>query len=195
MKRVFFIRHGQSEANINYDLLFEKEEKDIPLTNQGLIDAANAAISLKAQLDGLLIELKDATVLVSPWRRTMQTVMTIVNALGFLNINAPIPTPLITEHYMNLVGHKDNWQKFLDYKASGWNVPNFMDVQYEGGESLRGLFNRANIFVEQLRNMPDQTIIVVGHGKFIKMCMDIIDGKEPSDVGHPKNGEVILRSL
>lgn len=195
MKTVFFVRHGQSEANADVNIHFSKNEEDIRLTPKGKNDAISASKSLKTQLNQLNSNLLEVTFIISPWTRAIETMNEISKELGIPSAQHHTISNLITEHYMNLVGHEENWKKFLAYKESKWNVSEFMDVQYEGGESLRDLLNRATVFVTQLYGMTDEIIVVVGHGKFIKMCMDVIDGKEPNDEGHPKNGEVIMRAL
>ena len=190
MKNIYFIRHGQSEANVDHDILKTREDSSIPLTKKGIKDAKNAGEKLKELLAN---DKNEPTVYVSPWSRTKQTCEQIY---GKLHLSKPPKVyPGIAEHFMNLVGNEENWEKFSQFKASNWSIKDFVNVTYEGGESLGDVMVRADKFVEFLSGFPEGPIIVVSHGQFIKMVLAIIDGTDPDSIPHPQNGEVIKREL
>lgn len=189
MKNIYLIRHGQSEANLDWNILREREEKEIELTAQGHKEAKKAGLKLK---DLLTNEKNKPRFFVSPWLRALQTHNQIEAEVGE-GITTIVPG--ITEHYMNLVGNEENWNKFHERWKSGWNVLEFLDTKYEGGESLHDVLVRADKFVRFLSGFPDGPIVVVSHGQFIKMMIAIIDNMEIDKIPHPKNGEIIVRSL
>jgi broad specificity phosphatase PhoE len=189
VKTLYLIRHGQSEANVDWHILRDKKESTIPLTALGAEQAIEAGKTLKELLAS------DSTlpkVFVSPWTRAMQTYNMISSALQFVT---PTISPNITEQHMNLVAHEDNWAKFVKFRDSGWGITEFMDVEFDGGESLHDVIIRANKFVEYLRGFPDGPIVVVSHGLFLKMMMAVIDKEDPEKLHHPKNCEIVTRSL
>lgn len=196
MKTIYFIRHGQSEANIDYDLLYLKADEDVELTDQGKLDAIQAGHVMEKHLK----DLKPETVilLVSPYRRTKQTFerMAAVAGVNDPGIKYAVDTvPEIVEHKMNLVGHPENFNKFKEYEKSGWKGSTHMDVQYDGGESMRDVKARAAQFLIDCACCEYDNIIAVSHGLFIKMAISLIDGIDPDDIIHPKNGEIIIKSI
>lgn len=200
MKKLYLVRHGKSEANENYDILFTKDEKDVELIDQGYLDAIEAGKTLK-------VLLKDAQssdsgedepfFITSPWTRAYQTfsiVITVLNVWPYVDTDDNV-----VEHNMNLKGNKDNWEKFTKYKESDWDIEEYMNVPFEGGESLADVRDRAKVFlgfVEYMAHGRDyNNIVVVTHGQFIKMVLAELDGIDPKDIIHPKNGEVIVREI
>lgn len=191
MKRVFFIRHGQSEANVDWHILKTKEEWDIALTPKGRKQAEETGRALKGVF--AIGNLSDPLFIVSPWKRADQTYQEITDAMGI--VGDPIYDYNVTEHYMNLVKNKKNWENFADFRESGWDFRKALAMSFEGGETLGHVIERAQLFVDWLKHLPSDPIIVVSHGQFIKICVSIIDGTDPFTMGHPKNCEVITREI
>lgn len=200
MKKLYLIRHGKSEANENYDVLWKTKDSDIELINEGYLDAIEAGKNLKSILKantGNEIGNNEPFFIVSPWTRAYQTYQVIATVL-----NIPLE-PLIDEnvreHDMNLTNNIENWNKFLDYKNEKWNTEKYMNVKFHGGESLHDVRERAKYFLgfaeELLYGLGYNNIVVVSHGQFIKMALSEIDKKDPKDIVHPENGEVIVREI
>lgn len=190
MKNIYLIRHGQSEANVDWLILKDREESSIPLTRKGRKDAKGAGQTLKEMLAK---ESGAPKFFVSPWLRAVQTYKGIAKELGI--IEKPTVLPGIVEHHMNLVGNEENWNKFIKFRDSGWSVPEFLETKFDGGESLHDVIIRADKFVQFLSGFPSGPLVVVSHGQFIKMMLAIIDKTDPDKITHPQNGEVIVRSL
>lgn len=196
MKTIYFVRHGQSEANIDYDLLYLKADEDVELTERGKLDAIHAGHVMEGYLKNMTPE--DAIFLVSPYRRTRQTFERLAAVAGVNDPGKDYAIDIveeIVEHKMNLVGHPENFNKFKDYENSGWKPSSHMDVQYDGGESLRDVKVRAELFLEDCKSTDWEHIIVVSHGLFIKMALSLLDGIDPDNIMHPNNGEVIVRKI
>lgn len=191
MKTLYLVRHGQSEANVDWHILRDKEEATIPLTDLGVNQAFEAGDKLGELLGK---EKHSARFFVSPWTRALMTYRFMVGRFGVTDDLMKI-MPNITEQHMNLVGHEENWAKFVRFRDSGWGITEFMEIEFDGGESLHDVIIRASKFVEYLRGLPDGPIVVVSHGLFIKMMVAVIDKEDPEKLQHPKNCEIITRTL
>ena len=203
MKKLFLVRHGKSEANVNYDILQTKADKDVELVDEGYLDAVKAGQTLKP----LLRENQDPEgpghdepfFIVSPWTRAYQTFQVISTVLNLPDNSDIIIDEEVKEHDMNLKDNPENWAKFLKYKNSEWSVEEHFNTKFEGGESLVDVKERAKTFlgfVEELSlSLGHNNIVVVSHGQFIKMVLSILDGTDPAKTEHPKNGEVIVREI
>lgn len=201
MKRLIMIRHGKSEANENYDILFTKADPEIELVDQGYLDAVEAGRNLKVVLKQNAIN--EPCFVVSPYTRAMQTFRIIATVLNIPEETANIE-PGVVEHFMNLKGHEGNWKNFMSYKNSEWSMKEHMDVPFEGGESLNGVRERARAFIVNVRKYFEEEgeagqdmgdLVLVAHGLFIKMVMAELDGVEPYTVMHPANGEIVIREI
>lgn len=200
MNRLIMIRHGKSEANENYDILFEKEDSQIELVDQGYLDAINAGRNLKV----VLKQNRDhnPTFVVSPYTRTIQTfrIIAAVNNIseGVINVDEGV-----IEHFMNLKGNLANWERFSKYKESNWSVKENADTKYEGGESLNDVRKRARDFISNAKLYFEEEnslglscdLVLVAHGLFIKMVMAELDSVDPDTLHHPENGELVIREL
>ena len=196
MKTLYFIRHGQSEANINYDILQNTQDEDVKLTEKGKLDAVRAGWVLEDHLKNAPPE--SFIFLVSPYRRTRQTFERIAAVAGVNDPGVEYAVDLveeIVEHKMNLVGNPENWKRFKDYEKSGWKHLDHIDVKYDGGESLADVKDRASAFLKDCSGSDWENIVVVSHGLFIKMALSLIDGIDSDNVPHPNNGEVIVRKV
>lgn len=191
MKTLYLVRHGQSEANVDWHILREQEEATILLTPLGQEQAFEAGDKIGA----LLGKDRDKTrFFVSPWTRALMTYRSMVGRFGATDDLTTI-MPSITEQHMNLVNHEENWAKFVQFRDSNWSITQVMDVGFEGGESMRDMIVRADKFVRYLQGFPDGPIVVVSHGLFIKMMIAIMDGIDPETITHPKNCEIITKKL
>jgi broad specificity phosphatase PhoE len=191
VKTLYLVRHGQSEANVDWHLLRTMDEGTVPLTKLGHEQAIEAGLKVKELLSGSdVIPL----VFVSSWLRALQTYEEMAKSMQLTIF--PIMRPDITEQHMNLVGHDENWAKFERFRDSGWGLTEFMEIEFDGGESLQDVLIRANKFVRFLEGFPEgRPIVVVSHGLFIKMVMAILDKVDPETLHHPRNCEIIQREL
>lgn len=187
--RLYLIRHGESEANVDWEILKTIRDELVELTDLGHVHALDAGLYLKKLFSSE--NQRPLNFLVSPWVRAEQTFHVINGVLG--GKEDPVFMNSITEHRMNLVNHEENWKKFESYKNREFNVKEYLDVQYEGGESLAEVRKRAEEFLKDIRSgFHGSSAVVVSHGQFLKQVISMVKGKEPDEIEHPKNGEVIV---
>lgn len=188
--KLYLVRHGESEANVNYELMRTKEDSQMQLTGKGHYDALGAGLYLKKYMEEQARKLDVTPVfLVSPWVRAQQTYKVIASVVGpHHNENLS----LIHEHEMNLPNNPENWKKFKAYKESGWSVSKNYDVTFKGGETLRDMRARAKQFLKRLRKGEFGVVVVaVSHGQFIKEVISLVNKVNPDKIQHPANGQVI----
>ena len=187
--KLYMVRHGESEANLDYNILKTKRDEDVELSKKGTLDALHAGWELATRLGH---NRDDVHYIASTWTRAVQTWVIINGVLG--GRNHATYTSRVSEHYMNLVDHPGNWELFELYKKSNWNVKSFLDIRYEDAESIRDVQERAQELIEDLRWRATQgvdRVVCVCHGQFIKQVMCLVKGLDPDTVVHPANGEII----
>ncbi|MDE6724538.1 MAG: histidine phosphatase family protein, partial [Ruminiclostridium sp.] len=111
MIHIYFIRHAQSDRSF-------QQEQGRPLTAEGVSDSEKITEVLKDK--GI------THILSSPYKRTLQTVESLSEALG-INIE-------IDEDLKERDAGKWHGDRFFDYVKQQWE--NF-DYASDGGESLR----------------------------------------------------------
>ena len=154
--RFYFVRHGESEAN----LLNEFSNQDFtkhPLTENGRAQAAALAETLRA--------VKLTALYASPLLRAQQTAE-ILNAPHGL----PIQTSraLVEHDAGELEGRSDPaaWDAYMNL-FNAWIVQRDLDARIEGGESFNDLRARFIPFIATLSDKyqgTDANIVLVAHG-------------------------------
>ncbi len=149
MKRLYFIRHGESEFN---KANVWAGSSDTPLTAKGRKQAKQAG--LQAKKSGLAFDV----VVSSPLSRAHDTAKHVAEAVGIPHDEVIVHQPLIERSFGKLEGRKDlvaGTKYYLDETA--------IDT-YEGVEKLADLQKRADELLAYLHSLPHDTILVVGHG-------------------------------
>ena len=152
-KHIYFVRHGESEANVN-----PKARSHHPLTEKGLEQAQLVAKRFKDIHIDKLIETSKV--------RSKQT----AEAIGAVTGQTPILCDLFLERqgeFEAMYEHKhlpvheltDVMRKKLDKPQ--WN--------YEEQELFENLKKRVGQAFEYLENLPEENIAVVTHGMFLKV--------------------------
>lgn len=190
--KLFMVRHGESQANVDWHLLKTVRDEDVQLTEKGYLDAVNAGRKLAQVITD--IEIVEPIFIVSSWTRTRQTYSIIAGVLALEG--SPIISNKVTEHFMNLVDHAPNWEKFEKYKESGFSWLECKDLCYEGGESLEDVRVRCQKFIDSLRTLnEDDVVVLVGHGKFINLTISILLDVDSDSIPHINNGQVVELDL
>jgi broad specificity phosphatase PhoE len=169
--KVILIRHGQSEANVNQEILFAIEDALVPLTAEGRNQANAAGMKLAEVLSGD----EKARVYVSSYVRTVQTWEALRIHLGG-SVSGEVYTGDIVEHKMNVIDPR-NHELFLGRRLR----KNDLDTPYFGGESLRDVYRRALSFYNNYIKYSNEAVVIVSHGRFMQMLRIVILGLDVSE--------------
>ncbi len=153
-KIVYFVRHGQSEANVAP--VFQSSNS--PLNEKGKEQAESVA--------SRVAKLQFETLIASPFQRAKETAEAIEKATGKkpefsdLFIERVKPKSINSRSYDDMEANNiwREWEKSL-YTA---------DMRVEDGENFNDLVERADKALTFLTNRPEQSIVVVTHGYFLR---------------------------
>ena len=186
-KRIILVRHGNSIANNNYDILQNTPDNKIVLSEKGIEQAKEAGKRLKKLLGNESIQFY-----VSPYKRTRQTYEYILESLKD-NLSDCIISPAIREQeYGNLQSDMD--KQFEEQKKVGVFFYRFKD-----GESGSDVHARISIFLQYLfRRILSidyhawDNVVIVSHEltlKFFMMNFLNLPVKEYENIKGLKNAE------
>lgn len=149
MRRLYFVRHGESE--------FNKAKKwagssDTPLTSLGRKQAKKAGQKIKKQ--GLAFDV----IIASPLERAHHTAKHIATEIDYPHDKIIIDNQLIERDFGSLEGKKDllNATRYFIDESAIDNHP--------GAEKLQDLQKRADELLAYLHTLPHDSILIVGHG-------------------------------
>lgn len=164
MKTVYFVRHGESEANANG--LMAGREYESPLTENGKQQAKKAGQYLK----GKGIEL----IMVSPMERAKQTAEEIAKELG-LDKSKIVESELVIERAYGSYSGRDYSIFKRDAEAG--------QIDESQLETPEDLYNRVKEAFKWLAVRPEKVILVVSHGATGRMFR-LVDQKIPHSDFH-----------
>lgn len=156
-KIVYFVRHGQSEANVLP--IFQPLES--PLSDVGKLQAQKIA----ERVANISFE----ALIVSPLVRTKETAEAITRATG--------KQPEYSELFVERVKPPELCGKpFSDPEASAlwdkWKESLFTPgMRVDGGENFDDLDQRAELALDFLAKRPEKELVVVTHGFFLRTLM------------------------
>lgn len=168
MAKLFFIRHGETEANVA-GILTGTLETD--LTKRGIEDAKKLSLSLTERFDFYYC---------SPLKRTHQTLIAIKGDVEFI-VDERLTEVFSGEWQGRLKSElpKDDYEL---YKKGLLNPP--------GGETLQDVDKRINSFLKDMfkKYKKEDRILIVTHNAFIRNLKRLFINREK--VMEPKNLEV-----
>lgn len=148
----FLMRHGESAANANGDLISSKNTEDNPLTENGRAEAAAAAETLKGEHIDVIFS--------SPFLRTRQTAQIVAEKIGYDAAQIKFDERLDEINAGDFDG--SSWEQFLK---------NFNSVSEKFTKSVGGSETWNSARARMLAFMYDidaqyegKKILVVGHG-------------------------------
>lgn len=176
MKTLYFIRHAQSEANLQ-DILASRQ--DFPLTEKGKADAQTIADELKtiASLERIVS---------SPLLRAQQTAEPIAAAFGLeVETDERIVEQELGVFSGMTYAELDERPDYMHDRSKRWNwVP-------DGGESYEMIAERLVPFFQSLETMKANHILFVTHAvtmRLIKAHLEQTLPEYPREIA--KNGEI-----
>lgn len=170
MPQLYFIRHGQTEANVKGILTGRLETN---LTQKGIDDAATLSKELKEDFDYYYC---------SPLTRTHQTLRAIKGDVDFI-IDERI-TEVSSGDWQGKLKSELPEEEYDLYKKGLLNPPN--------GESLKDVDKRAKSFLEDMfsKYKDDEKILIVTHNAFMRNLKRMFIDKDK--VAEPKNLEIFM---
>lgn len=178
MKTLYFVRHGQSEANAAG--ITAGGGMDVGLTRDGMEQASSTARLLKDKGIQLIVS--------SPQKRAYHTAYIIAKALGYDTEKILTNSQFVERHLGDMTGlPHDQVRNFFD---TGATPP--------GGESSQQLHDRVLAGLEWLKTLPADKILLVSHGGPGRMIRTIYRNEKPSSInslGRIGNAEILELSL
>jgi len=178
MKTIYFVRHGESQSNIRQIISGSKD--NIGLTDKGREQAKRAGQDLADKH----IEL----VVCSPLIRTVDTATIIAREIGYDPANI-IVNPLLVERDYGIYDGGPN-EVYRDLLAG--------NVVHESVETTQQMHARFTKALEWLKNLKENTIVVVSHGGARRAIHVINEGLDHSHMYKLEsfgNGEIYQFTL
>ena len=183
-KKIYLIRHGQSEANVASDLDNPNFYYDAKLTSLGKNQAKNAQKKLKNIDFDLMI--------CSPLTRALQTFSLIFPNL----VQDAIILPFAREHCLcsSEVGRQPSilQKEFPDFnfyklKNFWWNNDIPINEKKIINESMEDLDKRVLVFKNWIQKRSEKRIALVGHGTFISRIINYLLDNCEFEIWCPEN--------
>lgn len=168
--RVYFIRHGQSEANL-HNIISNRTLNKHGLTELGRQQAEEAANRLKQTVSHL------QAIYASPLLRARQTASIIARQFG-LSADHVLVTPAVIERNPGILeglSKPEDWEQYMGM-ALAWREGN-LDAREEGGESFNNIRARFEPFIHHLRSEHKDRpgdVIVIGHAGTFMMMLPLL---------------------
>lgn len=153
MKNLYFLRHGLSEFNKS---MTWSGDSDTPLAEEGVEQSIKAGVAAKKA--GLKFDL----IISSPLSRACNTAKLFAKEIGYPEDEILIDNNLLERGFGVLEGGVDE-QASKEYQTDERLVE-----KYEGVEKLTTMQQRSDRYYEKLKSLPEETILIVGHGAFGK---------------------------
>ena len=185
-KKIYLIRHAQSEANIAADLDNPTYYYDARITKVGEKQALNAKEKLKNINFDLMV--------CSPMTRTLQTFDIIFPK----PISNTIILPLIREYLEHScdVGRQPHLLKkdfpnhdFSHINKYWWNNDIPINEKKINHETINELDMRVEKFKNWIKKREEKTIAVICHGTFISRIIHFFLNNCEFEIWHLKNGK------
>ncbi len=169
MKRLYFVRHGESEANVAQVFA---GRFDTPLTPKGRAQAKVAGEQAKSlDIDHIVS---------SPLSRAHDTAVIIAEQIGILADSIGIDSALLERGYGPLQGMPYGTQSDSDLD------------KIVGVEPIDAVLARAKLAYQHLLTIADDTVLVVSHGAFWRALRTVIHPESPLEEGdEPRNAEIV----
>lgn len=181
--RFYFVRHGQSEANLRDEYY---NDEDAKLTQLGKKQAAKAGYKLRDY--GVQFKV----IFCSPYKRAMDTCRIAMQRAGMYGMLVAVDERLGERKFDGLVGCKideKHNRELYDYNSSRSKI--------DGVETLESMELRAMSFIDEItKNYNEGNVLVFSHGVFGLVFRAVLLGRPESDNLFDwrilKNGEIMV---
>lgn len=195
--KIYLVRHAQSEANANYEVLRQKTNIAVHLTPKGILQAQEAGNVLSKELkDSLKIKVWN-----SPYNRTRQTAEHIKNALIKENIRfeeeesiyiSERQFGLLDDNAENHITHKkelDHYKLHKEFNHDFWARPPLGESPFD--MCMRLDYFLRNVLIEEYCDAH----VLVSHGAAVRGLITMkqkLPFEEYSKMANPPNGSIQL---
>jgi len=163
MKHLYFIRHGESTANI----INLTGTEDAGLTENGINQATDAGKSAKE------ISLKFDVIISSPFPRAVNTAKLVAGELGYSGEIELLD--ILKERWFGELEGKfltEETGRTLDYYYAN---PLSID-DFPGVERLADLHKRAEAVISYAKARPEETVLLVSHAALARSILKVLKG-------------------
>lgn len=197
MKKIYLIRHAQSNANVDFTHLREIPNPNVDLTEIGYLQANQSGKFLNKNLK--LEETEKLVIWTSPYYRTRQTAKVILNNIEHQNISKR-ESIYLAERQFGLVEEVEDYQNKYPDHVNHYNFYKNNNVDFFArpplGESPFDLALRVDNFIKtEINTSPYSNHIIVSHGAAIKaiilMCLRL-EYETYQNFINPNNASIIL---
>lgn len=171
MKNLYFIRHGESEANLQKIIA---GHKDVPLTELGVSQAKEAGRKLKES--GIKIDL----IVSSPLKRAHDTAIEIAQNIDYIKNKILINEEAIERYRGKLEGQS----VFLQDGMSDFDYAEY------GAESEVDMQKRAKRLMKFINGRKEENILIVAHNQIGRALVMHTTGRNRDDIGRLSNAQV-----
>ena len=158
-KLIFFVRHGETEANAKG----VRQGPEGHLTEKGRQQALATANRFPKKKG------RPQVIIASPYERTRETAGIIANELGMdieysdLLVERKNPTEIVGHE-----GTERDVRKIVDQIDKSWHAD---ELRYSDEENFVDLKARAKKLLKFIKRRPEERIMMVTHGIFLKMIV------------------------
>lgn len=166
MKKLLFVRHGESLANVDENIYWMQPDHSIPLTNKGV----DQAVEANSKLKDILKTTTDLAFVHSPWARARVTAQYLAQDIDSVLYEDPIIFEHSVAHSYKEMSQREPYNSEEKEQYSRyWYKTNT-------SESLSDVYMRARLFVSDLKanRYEEETLIIVSHGVFINMVLGVL---------------------
>lgn len=179
MQHLYLMRHGQSEANAHQIVA---GSHDSPLSDVGKRQTVYAGQTAKQHFHFDLI-------VSSPMSRALETARLVAEQIGY----DPARVLVIEDLRERNLGDTEG-QNYADAPQHNGNYEDAENVP--GVEPIAELYNRMEGVLHQLRERPEQNILVIAHNGCGRMLKVALRGGKPLDMyAQPRTENAIIYQL
>lgn len=176
---IYFIRHGQSQANAEGVIA---GWQDSPLTGLGLQQAQEAAQVIRGS------NIQFDLIITSPLSRAADTATVIAR-----KINYPLDKIVVIDDLKEKFGGSFEGRAIAELYAASAE-----EAQGEGAESFDDFAGRVERTNREIERLATGATLIVGHSGFYRMAAVLAKGMSPDDmprVPRPDNGKLLTYPL
>lgn len=179
MQHLYLMRHGQSEANARQIVAGSHES---PLSEVGVRQVTYAGQTAKRYYHFDLI-------VSSPMSRAIQTARIVAEQIGYDPGHILVIDDLRERNLGDTEGQ--------EYAKTPQHNGNYEDAEnVHGVEPIADLYNRMEHVLEQLRQRPEQNVLVIAHNGCGRMLKVALHGDEPMDMyKQPRTENAVIYQL